>query len=227
MFRTIGLVIAVLAITACTANDPYQRTRIGALTGAIAGGVIGHQLDHRSGKYVGAAIGALAGGATGNYMDRQQQAFERTLAEERERYNLEIERLQDGRLKLNIPSEVSFDVDSAAIKPAFVGTLDKVGDILQEYNQTTILIVGHTDDTGAEDYNMNLSQRRATSVADFLAGQGVDYQRLRTEGRGELEPRAGNDTPQGRQINRRVEMFINPVVAGQEQQAFQEAPPQW
>lgn len=226
MLRKIAIVTAILAIAGC-ANDPYQRTKIGALTGAIAGGVIGHQINHGSGKYVGAAIGALAGGAAGNYMDRQQLAFEQTLAAERERYNLEIERLQDGRLKLNIPSEVSFDVDSTAIKPAFVGTLDKVGNILQEYNQTTVLVVGHTDDTGAEGYNMDLSQRRANSVAEFLSGKGIAYQRLRTEGRGELEPRASNSTPAGQQMNRRVEIFIDPVVEGEEQQALQEAPAQW
>lgn len=209
-----------LVLMACTAADPYQRTKVGAGVGVVTGAVVGHLINDDAGKYIGAAVGALAGGAVGNYMDRQQQAFERALAEEQRRYNLEIQRLQDGSIKLDIPSEVSFDFDSAAIKSAFVPSLDKVANILQEYNRTVIHIIGHTDSVGSETYNMNLSQRRAGSVAEFLTLRGISDQRLRTEGRGEWEPRASNATAPGRQLNRRVEMVIKPIVEGREQSAY-------
>jgi outer membrane protein OmpA-like peptidoglycan-associated protein len=212
--------LLLLTLIACTAADPYQRTKVGAGVGAVTGAVVGHLVDDDAGKYIGAAVGALAGGAVGNYMDRQQQAFEQALAEEQRRHNLEIQRLQDGSIKLDIPSEVSFDFDSAAIKPAFVPSLDKVANIVWEYNQTVVHIIGHTDNIGSENYNMNLSQRRAGSVAEFLAARGISWQRLRTEGRGEWEPRASNATSAGRQLNRRVEMVIKPVIEGQEQSAY-------
>lgn len=216
----IALCSLLLTLIACTAADPYQRTKVGAGVGAVTGAVVGHLVNDDAGKYIGAAVGALAGGAVGNYMDRQQQAFEQALAEEQRRHNLEIQRLQDGSIKLDIPSEISFDFDSAAIKPAFVPSLDKVANIVREYNRTVVHIIGHTDSIGSESYNMNLSQRRAGSVAEFLAVRGIGWQRLRTEGRGEWEPRASNATPAGRQLNRRVEMVIKPVIEGQEQSAY-------
>ncbi|NJN46978.1 MAG: OmpA family protein [Candidatus Competibacteraceae bacterium] len=225
---TIICCIALFGVTACAVDDPYRRTKAGAGIGAVAGAVIGHQIDGKSGRYVGAAVGALAGGAAGNYMDRQQQAFDQALAEEQNRYNMEVQRMQDGSLKLNIPSEVSFDVDRADIKPAFVPTLDKVANILQEYNQSTIDIIGHTDSSGSDDYNLELSLRRAESVANYLASRGVAPQRLRTDGRGKREPRASNATASGRQLNRRVEMIVRPTEQGQYQQPTggYSAPPQ-
>lgn len=216
-----ALLATVLALGACAANDPYARTKTGAAVGAVAGAILGHQLDDDSGRYVGAAIGALAGGAVGNYMDNQQRAFDQALYEEQQRHGLEIQRLQDGSLKLDIPSEVSFDLDRAEIKPAFRPTLDKVADILRQYDRSVVHIVGHTDSTGSDVYNQQLSQRRADSVAQYLASRGVDWQRLRTEGRGESQPRASNATEAGRQLNRRVELVIRPVVEGQEQRAYQ------
>ncbi|MEE4376408.1 MAG: OmpA family protein, partial [Candidatus Competibacteraceae bacterium] len=217
-FFRIATGIVLLSLVGCAANDPYARTKAGAGIGAVAGAVIGHQIDGKSGRYVGAAVGALAGGAAGNYMDRQQQAFDQALAEEQSRYNMELQRLQDGSLKLNIPSEVSFDVDSADIKAAFVPTLDKVANLLQEYNQTTIVIIGHTDSSGSDAYNMDLSLRRAESVAGYLVSRGVAPQRLRTEGMGKREPRASNATASGRQLNRRVEMIVRSTEQVQPQQ---------
>ncbi len=216
----IALCPLLSALIACTAAAPYQRTKVGAGVGAVTGAIVGHLVEDDAGKFVGAAVGALAGGAVGNYMDRQQQAFERALVEEQRRHNLEIQRLQDGSIKLDIPSEVSFDFDSAAIKPAFVPSLDKVANILRDYNQTVVHIIGHADSIGSENYNVNLSQRRAGSVAEFLAVRGIGWQRLRTEGRGESEPRASNATAAGRQLNRRVEMVIKPIIEGQEQSAY-------
>jgi len=218
----IFVVGAVLALTACAANDPYRRTKVGAGVGAATGAVIGHQIADRTGPYIGAAAGALVGGAIGNYMDRQQQAFEQSLAEERRRHNLEVQRLRDGSIKIDIPSEITFDFNSAAIKPAFTPTLDKVSNILQQYDRTRIEIIGHTDSVGSDAYNLELSQRRAESVAAYLSARGVPQWRLLTSGRGKREPRASNATAAGRQLNRRVEMLIRPT---DEQQTAAAPPP--
>ncbi len=218
---TAAILTATLGLGGCAADDPHQRAKIGAVTGAIAGAVIGNQISPGRGNWVGAAVGALAGGAAGNYMDNQQRDFEAALRREQQAKELEIQRLRDDTLKLTLNSEVSFDFDRADIKPAFKPSLDKLADVLRKYNKTTVYVVGYTDSTGPADYNLRLSERRARSVADYLADHGVSTARLRTEGRGEAEPRATNATEAGRQLNRRVELFIRPVVEGQEQRAYE------
>ncbi len=213
--------IAAVLVSGCTTNDPNQRAKVGAAVGAVVGAVVGHQMDHGAGKWVGAAVGALAGGAVGNYMDNQQRAFEQQLSQERQSHQLEIERLRDDTLKLSIDSEVSFDFDSARIKHGFARSLDKLADVLLKYDRTVVHVVGHTDSVGSEEYNLDLSRRRAEAVADYLASRGVPRDRLRTEGRGESEPRASNATEAGRQLNRRVEVYVKPIVQGQEYRAYE------
>lgn len=211
-----------LTLAGCATNDdPHQQAKIGAAVGAIAGAVIGHQLDDDSGRYVGAAVGALAGGAVGHYMDEQQRAMEQELAREREANALEIERMRDETLKLTVDSEVSFDFARADIKPAFYPALDKLSALLLKYDRTVVHVIGHTDNIGSDAYNQELSERRAEAVADYLADFGVPSNRLRTEGRGEREPRDSNATAAGRQLNRRVELFVKPIVEGQEQRAYE------
>ena len=208
----------VLAGCATSPDDPNRKTKEGAATGAVigavAGAVIGHQQDRSGGALKGALIGAAAGGAigagVGAYMDKQQAEFERQLADERAAHQVEVERLQNENLKITMSSEVSFDYNSAALKPAFRQTLDKVADILKRYPRTTIRIIGHTDSTGSAAYNQQLSEQRAKSVSWYLSDAGVDPRRIITEGRGEQQPRATNDTEAGRQLNRRVEMLIVP-----------------
>lgn len=221
--RTVALASAVsIAVAGCaTQNDPHQRAKIGAAVGAVAGAVLGHQLDDDSGRWVGAAVGALAGAGVGHYMDNQQQDFETAMQRERDANQLEIERLRDDTLKLTLDSEVSFDFAKADIKPSFRPSLDKLANLLIKYDRTIVHVVGHTDSIGSESYNQRLSEQRATSVGDYLASLGVPRQRLRTEGRGESEPRANNATEAGRQLNRRVEIFVKPVVEGQEQRAYE------
>jgi outer membrane protein OmpA-like peptidoglycan-associated protein len=209
-------------LTGCaTENDPNQRAKVGAAVGAVAGAVIGHQIDDDSGKWVGAAVGALAGGAVGHYMDNQQREFEAALQDERAANQLEIERLRDDTLKLTVDSEVSFDFNRYDIKPAFRPSLDKLAQLLIKYDRTVVHVIGHTDSIGSEAYNQTLSEQRALSVGDYLAAYGVPRQRLRTEGRGEREPRDTNATEAGRQLNRRVEIFVKPIVEGQEQRAYE------
>ncbi|MGD2082201.1 MAG: OmpA family protein [Chromatiales bacterium] len=203
-------------VSGCATDDPHRRAKTGAAIGAVTGAVIGHQIDHDSGRWVGAAVGALAGGAVGNYMDQQERDFQNALAAEQRANELEIQRMRDETLKLTLDSEVSFPYDSAEIKPAFRPTLDKLADLLQKYNRTTVHIVGHTDSTGPEEYNRQLSERRAYAVLDYLAYRGVARQRLTAEGRGESDPRDTNATEAGRQLNRRVEVFVRPVVEGQQ-----------
>jgi outer membrane protein OmpA-like peptidoglycan-associated protein len=213
--------VVALAVSGCaTPDDPHQRAKVGAAVGAVAGAVLGHQLDDSSGRWVGAAVGALAGGAVGHYMDRQQQDFETTLQNERDANQLEIERLRDDTLKLTVDSEVSFDFNRADIKPAFRPSLDKLAQLIIKYDRTVVHVVGHTDSVGSDAYNQDLSERRALAVGDYLASYGVPRERLRTEGRGEREPRATNATEAGRQLNRRVEIFVKPIVEGQEQRAY-------
>ena len=204
------VVVAALALSACAANDPYQRTKTGAAIGAVTGAILGHQLDGNDGRYVGAAVGAAIGGGVGYTLDQQQRELEALAAENRQ-LGLEVERLSDGSLRLDIPSEVSFDFDSAVIRPEFRSPLNQVADIVSRDTRSDIRIIGHTDSTGSERYNYDLSQKRAESVADFLARRGVSPRRLYPEGRGERDPVASNETAFGRQQNRRVELFIMPV----------------
>ncbi|MFA7386269.1 MAG: OmpA family protein [Thiohalobacteraceae bacterium] len=213
-----------VALAGCAADDPNRRTKTGAAIGAIAGAVLGHQLDDDAGRFVGAAVGAVAGGAVGNYMDRQEREFDAALAEEQRQNAVEIERLQDETLKIDIANEVSFDFGRADIKSSFRPTLDKVSGVLKRYERSIVHVVGHTDSVGSDAYNQRLSEQRAAAVVDYLASTGVVRERLRAEGRGETEPRESNATEAGRQLNRRVELFVKPIVEGQEQRAY-EAPP--
>lgn len=210
-----------LSLAACAADDPNQRAKTGAAIGAVTGAIIGKQVSGgKKGAITGAVIGAIAGGGVGTYMDKQQREFEEALEEEQRRNDLEIQRLKDDSLKIDVSNEVSFDFDSARLKPAFLPTLDKVANVLSRYDRSVVHVIGHTDSTGSESYNQQLSERRAHSVVDYLAAHGVDPHRLRTEGRGETEPRDTNATEAGRQLNRRVEILIKPVVEGQEHRAY-------
>ncbi len=213
------LVIVVLAgSTGCAANTTHDNTKkgagIGAVLGAASGAIIGYQSDKKSGAVRGALIGGAAGGAlgagVGAYMDKQQTEFERQLANERAQHQIEIERQQNEILKLTMSSEVGFDFDSAVVKTSFYSSLNKIADIMNRYPQTDIAVVGHTDSVGNPDYNLRLSLRRANAVADYLMDQGVARYRLSTEGRGQLDPIAGNQTAAGRAENRRVEIYVMP-----------------
>jgi outer membrane protein OmpA-like peptidoglycan-associated protein len=224
--KRVLLIAVAVGLAGCAADDPHRRTKTGAAIGAVAGAVLGHQLDDDAGRFVGAAVGAVAGGAVGNYMDRQEQAFDAALAEEQRQNAIEIERLQDETLKIDIASEVSFDFGRAEVKSSFRPTLDKVSDVLKRYERSIVHVVGHTDSVGSDAYNQRLSEQRAQAVVDYLVNTGVIRERLRAEGRGESEPRESNATEAGRQLNRRVELFVKPIVEGQEQRAYEPPPVQ-
>lgn len=222
MKKLVLVTLIATALSGCAADDPNQKAKSGAAIGAAAGALLGYAVDDGAGGVIaGAAVGALAGGGVGHYMDKQQQEMEAELADEQARHELEIQQLENETLKIDIANEVSFDFDSAALKPAFTPTLDKVAGVLQRYPKTVIHVVGHTDSVGSESYNQRLSEQRAQSVVDYFASHGVQKERLYAFGRGELEPRATNETEAGRQLNRRVEIFVKPIVEGKESEAYQ------
>lgn len=214
MNRLLGMVTVVLLAAGCAAPGPEgearNRTATGAVIGAVGGAVVGHQVDPDRGAIVGAVVGGATGAAIGRYMDEQERAFNEALAEERRQNEIEVERVSENLLKLTLDSEVSFDFDSAAIKPTFRPSLDKLATVLTRYGKTDVMVVGHTDSIGSEAYNQLLSERRAEATANYLVSQGVERSRLRTQGSGETQPRATNATAGGRQLNRRVEVFVEP-----------------
>lgn len=224
----VTLICSTVLVAAC-ANGRYARydkTAIGAGVGALAGAVVGHQLgDGDDGNVaIGAVVGALAGGAVGRYMDNQEHELRRRLQAERAANMLDITRLNGQALKIGIASDASFAVNSAVLSPRAQRTFNKIATVLKNYRKTAIHVVGHTDSTGSAEYNMQLSRERAQSVADFLVRHGVSARRIQTWARGESEPIASNDTAAGRAANRRVDIVIKPIVAGNEAAAFS-APP--
>ncbi|WP_306117821.1 MULTISPECIES: OmpA family protein [unclassified Roseitalea] len=213
--KTITALAATVAFTAaCTTIDPFtgqpqvSRTAGGAAIGAGVGAGLGLLAggDDRRNALIGAGIGALAGGAIGNYMDQQQAALRAQL----EGTGVSVTRVGNNII-LNMPSNITFATDQDQVIPAFFPTLDSVAIVLQRFNQTLIDVYGHTDSTGSQEYNQALSQRRARAVADYLAGRGVNRQRMAVIGFGESRPVADNATEAGRAQNRRVEIQIVPL----------------
>lgn len=206
----LGCVLLAGCTTHADGTQSVNKTAVGAGIGAVAGGVLGNRLDkdkRQRGTIIGAVAGAAAGAGIGYMMDRQEAELREQLAGERAQHAVEIQRISDDMLKLTLANEVSFDVDSAAVKPAFRPSLAKVADVLQRY-ESQVTVVGHTDSTGAESYNQQLSERRAQAVRDELLRAGVGYARLSAVGRGESEPRADNTSATGRAQNRRVEILL-------------------
>ncbi len=193
-----------------TGNRTISKAAIGGLGGVVGGYLLGDILggrNDRTAKIVGAGLGGLAGAGIGYYMDEQ----EKKLREQTAGTGIDVTREGDN-LILNMPSNVTFAVDSSAISPAFQSTLSNVADTLSRYEKSYVDVLGHTDSTGSDAYNQALSERRAESVANFLANSGVQRARLATKGYGESQPIASNSTEEGRAANRRVEIKIVPIA---------------
>jgi outer membrane protein OmpA-like peptidoglycan-associated protein len=207
---------AMLATTACvtdpvTGEKHISKAAIGGVGGALGGYLLGDLVGgrhDRTEKIVGAGIGGLAGAGIGAYMDKQ----ERDLRARTAGTDVQVTR-QGDNLVLNMPSNVTFAYDSATVQPQFQATLDQVAQVLSQYNETYIDVYGHTDSTGSDAYNQQLSERRASSVASYLETRGVQAARVGTKGFGETQPIAPNDTEEGRAANRRVEIRIVPIPA--------------
>lgn len=215
-YLALGLLLAGCT-THADGTQSANKTAIGAVVGSVAGGVIGNRVAGKGsrvgGTVIGAAAGAAVGGGIGYMMDRQEADLREQLASERAQHQIEVERLRDDLLRLTLADQVSFDVDSAVVKPAFQPTLAKVAEVLTRYPDNQVTIVGYTDSTGSEAYNQSLSQRRAAAVLAELNRRGVPASRLQAIGRGESEPRASNDTAAGREQNRRVEILLQSTTA--------------
>ena len=218
--QILAISVVALITVGCATDDPNRRAKTGAAIGAVTGAVIGNQSKSDNGKVIGAAVGALTGAAVGSYMDKQHAKLQQQLAAEQSSNEIALSRPDAETIKLDVASEVSFDVNSASIKPNFTGSLNKVARIISEYDQTAIHVIGHTDSTGSGSYNQQLSEKRAISVARYLSKSGVQRTRLRSAGRGENQPVADNGTTHGRSQNRRVEIFLKPIVQGRERDAF-------
>ena len=214
-FLAAAALAALVTTSACTTDPETGERRIsktaiggigGALGGYLLGDLVGGRRD-RTEKILGAGIGGLAGAGIGAYMDKQERDLRARTA------GTDVQVIRQGDdLVLNIPSGITFAYDSATVQPQFQRTLDQVASTLGQYNQTYIDVYGHTDSTGSDSYNQTLSQRRATSVADYLSSHGVQSARIGTRGYGESQPIASNDTDAGRAANRRVEVKIVPIT---------------
>jgi outer membrane protein OmpA-like peptidoglycan-associated protein len=198
------LTVLALSTTGCAS---WGKTEKGAVIGAAGGGAVGAVIGHKTGSTVrGALIGAVVGGAAGAIIGRKMDQQAEVLARELPP-GTKVSRVGEG-IAVTFESGILFPFDSATLKPEARENLRKLARSLGDNARTEVLIVGHTDSTGRPEYNQGLSERRARSAADFLSDQGVAGGRLRTEGRGEDEPIAGNDTDADRQQNRRVELAI-------------------
>ena len=213
-----GAAVAGL-LAACTTMDPYSstpqrnNTGTGALVGAGIGILLGYLTNTSDGEQgrrnalIGAGVGALAGAGVGAYMDRQQRALEAELSGT----GVGVAR-QGDNLVLRMPSDVTFAVNSSAIDPRFNATLRDVAAVLQDYDRSLVDVIGHTDSTGGDRINQPLSERRAAAVAQALIDAGVIRERLYVAGASSRNPVASNETVEGRQMNRRVEILIRPFT---------------
>ncbi len=213
-------IVATLALAGCQTQDPYtgeQKTSHatrGAIFGALGGAAIGALTNTSSGKQaarnalIGAGIGALAGGAVGGYMDNQEARLRERLRDA----GVKVRR-EGNNIVLEMASDITFPVNGDQVNPQFYRTLAAVGEVLNEFNRTTIQVSGHTDSTGDDRYNLDLSQRCANAVAYVLQQNGVMSQRMYVQGFGEQYPAASNATVPGRARNRRVEIQIMPLTS--------------
>jgi outer membrane protein OmpA-like peptidoglycan-associated protein len=207
----------IINLSACTTLDPYTREErparaqrqaiIGAVAGAVAGLVTGdNSVERKKRALVGAGLGALAGAAVGSYMDRQ----ELRLRQELERSGVSVTRVGDN-ITLNMPGNITFATNSADLNAGFYEVLNSVSLVVNEFEQTIIEVAGHTDSSGSDQYNLDLSRRRASSVASYLGTRSVLFDRVIEVGMGESLPIAPNESAAGRQSNRRVELTLVPL----------------
>lgn len=190
-------------------NIPENNTTKGAAIGAVVGGVAGKATANHSNKRMalGAVLGALSGAAIGRYMDNQEAALQEHLA------GSGVQVIRDGDvLRLQIPSQITFAVNSSDIRAGLYPVLNNVSKVLAEYDKTVLVITGHTDDTGARAHNQKLSLARADAVKSYLLAQGVDERRLESRGMGPDQPLVANISEANRAQNRRVEISIEPLT---------------
>jgi len=219
IFVTAGLSVALGGCETLTTLNPFTQepetsnaakgAMIGAAAGAVAGLASGDDaVERRQRALIGAGVGALAGGAIGYYMDQQ----EAKLRAELQGTGVSVTRIGDN-ITLNMAGNVTFATNSSDLSPAFFDVLTSVSKVLSEYDKTVVEVAGHTDSSGSDAYNQSLSEKRASSVAQYLQSQGIIDERLITVGLGESMPVADNSLSTGKQLNRRVEITMVPVTS--------------
>jgi outer membrane protein OmpA-like peptidoglycan-associated protein len=209
--KSTSYVLALAMVMSCStvknANKTQKGAVIGAAGGAVIGGVLGNNVGNGNntalGAILGAAIGGAAGGYIGNRMDRQAERIEEEIP------GAEVKRVGEGiNVTFNEDAGVYFDTNKSDVQGTSAATLDKLAGIFKEYPNSNILVEGHTDSAGSEEYNMNLSKQRAVSVTNYLTAKGISPTRFTTKWYGELQPVGDNTTTAGKAQNRRVELAI-------------------
>ena len=209
--KSLYVFMCMALITSCSTtrnvNKKQKGAVIGATGGAVIGGVLGNNIGKGNNTALGAIIGAVVGGVAGGYigdrMDRQAERIEEEIP------GAEVTRVGEGiNVTFTEDAGVYFDTNKSAVKGASAATLDKLAGIFKEYPKSNVLVEGHTDSAGPEDYNMNLSKQRAESVTNYLIAQGISSTRFTTKWYGESQPKEDNATAEGRAKNRRVELVI-------------------
>jgi outer membrane protein OmpA-like peptidoglycan-associated protein len=202
------LLLATLFVMACatSSDDPNAKAKRGAGAGAAAGAVVGAIIGNqagasRTGAVVGGIAGAAIGAAVGHRMDQQQKELQQIPG-------VEVTRPAENEIAVQLTNDILFDFNSYALRPESRSTLADLATNFQRYPDETISVEGHTDNIGKPEYNQTLSEERAFAVKDYLVNQGVPSSRVTATGYGETHPKATNDTPEGRQLNRRVEIHI-------------------
>lgn len=203
---TLICAFAILLYSCKSASNQDKGAAIGAAAGAVIGGILGNNVGKGGngalGAVIGAAVGGVAGGVIGNKMDKQAREIQNTLP------GAQVERVGEGIKLVLGENAVRFDFNKASLTPTSKANLDKLVSVFNEYPDTNITIYGYTDSKGADDYNLKLSEQRATSVQTYLLGKGLNSSRFTISGMGEADPIGDNETDEGRALNRRVEFSI-------------------
>ena len=217
------LLIASLLVAGCATDDTgrgaFNRSNMetGAVLGAAGGAILGavaYGTSSPKGVLIGAIGGGLAGGAVGAYMDSQKKDLEKNLSSEIRTHEARVDELPNHLVRITMTGDTGFNTNSTDIKPGFHSTLDKIADVVVRYGKTTLTVAGHTDNVGSAQFNQGLSERRANAVAAYLESKRVQAVRLNIVGKGEAMPIASNANEGGRAQNRRVEIYVQPVVEG-------------
>ena len=207
-------VLGIAVLSGCAnMNETQKGTAQGAGIGAVAGAVLGAAVGGRNSAVTGAVLGGAAGAVGGNIWSKKMQDQKAAMEKATVGTGVAVTQTNDNRLKLDIPSDVSFDTGRSAIKPNFGPILNQFATSLNQNSVTNVTIIGHTDSTGSDSINNPLSVDRAEAARDYLVSRGVARNRIATDGRGAREPIADNNTQQGRDKNRRVEIYVAEQVA--------------
>jgi len=206
--KIIAAAIALSLAGCANMSETQKGTAKGAAIGAGAGAVVGAVAGGGKGAAIGAGVGAVGGAIAGNVWSKRMEAQKQEMEQATAGTGVAVTQTEDNRLKLEIPSDISFDTNRADIKSNFRPILDKFAASLVQNPATTVTIIGHTDSTGTDAINNPLSINRAASTRDYITARGVAVSRISIDGRGSREPVASNDTVQGRAMNRRVEIYV-------------------